>query len=60
MVDLLASQLETEPALTPTKLRNSRADAILVFLAGVRTHNPELGGADALGPMSLERVDYAL
>lgn len=60
VVDLLASQLETEPALTPTKLHNSRADAILVFLAGVRTHNPELGGADALGPMSLERVDYAL
>ena len=60
VLDLLASQLETVPALTPTQLRNSRANAILVFLADRRRHNPELGGADALGPMSLERVDYAL
>jgi uncharacterized SAM-binding protein YcdF (DUF218 family) len=59
-LDLLARQLETEPALTPTQLQTSRADAILVFLAGVRRHNPELGGADALGSLSLERVDYAL
>jgi uncharacterized SAM-binding protein YcdF (DUF218 family) len=60
LVDLLARQVETVPALTPTQLHNSRADAILVFLADSRRHNPELGGADALGPMSLERVDYAL
>ncbi|MCW9078649.1 MAG: YdcF family protein, partial [Gammaproteobacteria bacterium] len=60
VLDLLASQIETVPALTPTQLRNSRAGAILVFLADTRRHNPELGGADALGPMSLERVDYAL
>jgi len=57
---LLASRLETVPALTPAQLKNSQADAILVFLAGVRRDNPELGGADALGRGSLERIDYGL
>jgi len=60
VLNLLAGQLERIPALTPAQIRNARADAIVVFLAGVRRHNPELGGADALGPMSLQRVDYGL
>ena len=59
-LNYLATQLETVPALTPAQLENTRADAILVFLAGVRRHNPELGGADALGRMSLQRIDYGL
>jgi len=59
-LNLLANQLETIPAPTPAQIKGSRADAILVFLAGARRHNPELGGADALGPLSLQRIDYAL
>lgn len=59
-VNLLASRLETVPALPAAQLKNSQADAILVFLAGVRRHNPEFDGGDALGPSSLERIDYAL
>ena len=59
-LNLLASQLETIPAPAPDQIRNGGADAILVFLAGVRRHNPELGGADALGPASLQRIDYGL
>lgn len=60
LVDLLAAQLETIPAPTSAELRDSRAQAILVFLAGVRSDNPELEGRDALGPLSLQRMDYAL
>ena len=59
-LNLLASRLETIPALTAAQLRQTQADAILVFLAGVRRHNPELDGADAMGPSSLERIDYGL
>jgi uncharacterized SAM-binding protein YcdF (DUF218 family) len=59
-VDWLAEQLETIPAATPAELRHSGAQAILVPLAGVRRDNPELAGADALGPMSLQRIDHAL
>ncbi len=59
-VNWLAAQLETVPALTPTQLRTSRADAIWVLLAGVRRHNPERGGAEWLSAVSLERIDYAL
>ncbi|MGB5669213.1 MAG: YdcF family protein [Sedimenticolaceae bacterium] len=59
-LNLLASQLETVPAITPSQLAETGADGILVFLAGVRHDNPELGGGDALGPMSLERVNYGL
>jgi len=57
---LLASQLETIPALTPAQARNAGAQAILVFLAGSRRNNPEFDGADTLGPGSLQRVDYGL
>lgn len=59
-VNWLAMQLETIPALTPTELRTSGADAIWVPLAGVREDNPELGGNDWLNAMSLERMDHAL
>ena len=59
-VDWLAARLETVPAQTPAQLKASKADAILVFMAGVRRSNPELGGADALSSLSLERVDYGL
>ncbi len=59
-VNWLAAQLETVPALTPTQLRTSRADAIWVLMAGVRRHNPERGGAEWPSAMSLERIDYAL
>ncbi len=55
-----AAKLETVPALTTQQLKDSRADAILVFLAGTRRHNPELNGADALSSLSLERLDYGL
>ena len=57
---LLASQLETIPALKPAQLKTTGADAILVFLADVRPDNPEYDGAAALGPLSLQRMDYAL
>lgn len=57
---LLASRLETVPALNQDQIGDARADAILVFLAGVRRNNPELGGADSLGARSLQRMDYAL
>lgn len=59
-VNWLATQLETVPALTPTQLQTSRADAIWVLLAGVRGHNPERGGREWLSALSLERIDYAL
>ncbi len=59
-VDWLAEHLETIPAPSAEELRNSRADAILVLLAGVRRSNAEYGGADALDARSLERIDYAL
>ena len=59
-VSWLAAQLETVPALTPTQLQTSRADAIWVLLAGVRRHNPERNGAEWLSALSLERIDYAL
>jgi uncharacterized SAM-binding protein YcdF (DUF218 family) len=59
-VDWLASQLETVPALGGDDARRSRADAVVVFLAGTRRLNPEFNGADSLDAMSLERLDYAL
>jgi uncharacterized SAM-binding protein YcdF (DUF218 family) len=59
-LDWLASQLETVPAQTVDELKRARADGILVFLAGSRENNPEYGGADALSPLSLARIDYAL
>ena len=59
-VNWLATHLETVPALTPTQLQTSRADAIWVLLAGVRRHNPERGGAEWPSALSLERLDYAL
>jgi len=59
-LDWLAGQLETVPAQTIDELKRARADGILVFLAGLRENNPEYGGADALSPMSLARIDYAL
>lgn len=60
VLNALASQLETVPPLTPAHVTKTRAEAILVFLAGVRRDNPELGGADTLGPLSIERISYAL
>lgn len=60
VVDLLASRLETVPAASTAELRDGRAQAILIFLAGVRRDNPELDGDDALGPLSLQRMDYGL
>ena len=56
----LAAQLETVPALTPTQLQTSRADAIWVLMAGSTGFNPELGGGERLSPLSLERIDQAL
>jgi len=60
VLNLLASQLETVPPLTSHHIANTKADAIVVFMAGVRRHNPEFGGADTLGPMSLQRLSYGL
>ena len=60
VVDWLAERLETMPAPSGEDLRNSRADAILVLLAGVRRSNPEFDGADTLNSLSLERIDHAL
>ncbi len=56
----LASHVETIAAPEPAELRDSGAEAILVLMAGVRQINPELGGADALSTLSLERIDYGL
>ena len=56
----LASRLETIPATPINALERSGADAILVFLAGVRDNNPELDGRDNLSGSSLERIDFAL
>ena len=56
----LASRLETIPATPISALERSGADAILVFLAGVRDDNPELDGRDSLSGSSLERIDFAL
>lgn len=60
VVNWLAMQLETVPALTPTQLQTSRAEAIWVLMAGIKRYNPELGGGERLSAMSLERIDYAL
>ncbi|MDJ0740876.1 MAG: YdcF family protein [Gammaproteobacteria bacterium] len=59
-VSWLAAQLETVPALTPTQLRTSRADAIWILMAGSRKHNPEFNGGPWLDALSLQRVDYGL
>lgn len=56
----LAGQLETVAAPSAEQLQHSDAKAILVLMAGVRRLNPELGGAESLSAMSLERIDYAL
>ena len=60
VVDLLAAPLESIPAVSKTEQRDSRAQAILVFLADASRNNPELDGEDALGPLSLQRMDYGL
>jgi uncharacterized SAM-binding protein YcdF (DUF218 family) len=52
--------VETVPAPAPAAIEASEADAILVLMAGKRSLNPELGGADALNALSLERLDYGL
>jgi uncharacterized SAM-binding protein YcdF (DUF218 family) len=59
-VNWLATQVESVPAPPLAQLQDSRADAILVLMAGLRRINPELGGAAALSSLSLERIDYAL
>ena len=59
-VGWLAGQLETIAASPIDSLKQSDADAIVVFLAGVRDDNPELDGDDALSGLSLERMDFAL
>ena len=56
----LASKLETVPAKTFSELKRTQAEGILVFLAGTRKHNPELGGKTELSALSLSRIDYAL
>lgn len=56
----LAAQVETIPAPSQDRLKNSGAGAILVLLADVSRHNPEVAGGDKLGSLSLERVNYAL
>lgn len=56
----LAAKVETIPPPSAAQIAASRADVILVLLAGVERHNPELSGADRLSADSLERVDYAL
>lgn len=59
-LDWLAGKLETVSARTFDELKRTQAEGILVFLAGTRKHNPELGGAEALSGLSLARLDYAL
>jgi uncharacterized SAM-binding protein YcdF (DUF218 family) len=59
-VGWLARQVETVPPAPVDRLAESPADAILVFMAGVDRDNPELGGADRLSALSLERLDHAL
>ncbi|WP_078118006.1 YdcF family protein [Thiosocius teredinicola] len=56
----LAAQVETVPAPSQERLNKSGAGAILVLLADVSRHNPEVPGGDKLGGLSLQRVDYAL
>lgn len=60
VLDRLAASLETVPAPGIAALRTSGAEGILVFLAGTRERNPELGGTDTLDPLSLARMDQAL
>ena len=60
VVDLLATPLESVPAAGAAELRDSRAQAILIFLAGASRNNPELDGEDGLGLLSLQRMDYGL
>jgi uncharacterized SAM-binding protein YcdF (DUF218 family) len=60
VVARLAAQLETVPAPSAAEIRQSGAEAILVFMADVRRANPELAGADALSALSLQRIDHAL
>lgn len=59
-LDWLASQLESVPAKNLEQIKRAQADAVLIFMAGARQHNPELSGADALSASSLSRLDYGL
>ncbi|MCB1774481.1 MAG: YdcF family protein [Gammaproteobacteria bacterium] len=55
----MAALVETVPAPGMAEIRDSGAQAILVFMAGLRQGNPELAGADALSALSLQRLDHA-
>ena len=59
-VEWLAARVETIPPTGMAQLKASEADAILVFMAGLRRDNPEYDGADVLTGLSLERLDHAL
>jgi uncharacterized SAM-binding protein YcdF (DUF218 family) len=56
----MAAWIETVPAPDQRRIEQSQAQAILVFMAGLRQGNPELGGADALSALSLQRLDHAV
>lgn len=55
----MAALIESAPAPSTVQIRQSGAQAILVFMAGLRQGNPELSGADALSALSLQRLDHA-
>lgn len=56
----LAAGLEQDPSNDANAIRAADARAILVFLAGRNSHAPELDGADALSPLSLQRLHHAV
>jgi len=57
--NLLISPLESIPALTPTQIVGSEAQAILVLCGGRTRNAPEQGGRDTVNAITLERLRYA-
>jgi uncharacterized SAM-binding protein YcdF (DUF218 family) len=56
----LAEWVETIPPPDAARIEQRGAQAILVFMAGLRQGNPERDGADALSALSLQRLDHAV
>ena len=56
----MAAWIETVPAPDQHQIEQNHAQAILVFMAGLRQGNPELKGADALSALSMQRLDHAV
>ncbi len=56
----LAAPLESDSTAEPASIQGGDAGAILVFLAGRNHRAPELGGADGLSALSLQRLHHAV